>query len=210
MYKVKVCGLMDTSCLQVLNECLPDYAGFILSPGFRRTVSPERAAEIRAGLDGRIVTVGVFVDDDPARIAQLYGRGIFGLVQLHGHEDEAYIDRLREVCPAPIAKAVGIRDGKVPKFPANCDYVLLDAYVASGGGGTGKKVEWRPYPEIDRPFFLAGGITPDNVQEGLRAVRPCGVDTSGGVETDGKKDPRKIREYIMKAREVRQEHYVKR
>lgn len=202
MYKIKVCGLTDGDCVPVLNEYLPDFAGFILAPGFRRSIAEKTAAEIREKLSPKIQTVGVFVNQPVEKIASAYQSGIIQLVQLHGDEDEKYIAALKEICPLPVVKAIGINAGMVPAYPKNCDYILLDAYAPAARGGTGKSVQWRKYDEIEKPFFLAGGITPANVKEALQKVAPYGVDTSGGVETDGKKDGKKIIEYIKNIREV--------
>jgi phosphoribosylanthranilate isomerase len=80
--------------------------------------------------------------------------------------------------------------------------LLLDARALQGGGGTGKRIVWREYTEVDKPIFLAGGLTAENVAEAIRKVKPYAVDTSGGVETDGVKDEKKIEKYIKAIREV--------
>ncbi len=201
MCKVKVCGITDVGILPVLNALTPDYAGFILTSGFKRSVSEEFASAARKTLCGAVKTVGVFVNDDPKRIAGLVKAGIVDLIQLHGDEDGEYIRIIKASCSAPIIKSVHVTDGKVSPYPDNCDFVLLDAYSPHMRGGTGKRIEWRRYEEIKKPVFLAGGITPDNVKDALAAVQPYCVDCSGGVETDGIKDADKIEKYIKNVRE---------
>lgn len=203
MYKVKICGVTREETAAVLNEAMPDFTGFILSRGFSRSVARGRAAAIRKQLLPAIETVGVFVNEPPEGIAPFIEEGIIGWVQFHGDEDEDYIAAFKAKYPAvPVVKAVGVSDGRILAYPSNADYLLLDAMGKAGRGGTGKRIDWRPY-EADKPIFLAGGLTPENVQEAIRAVRPYGVDSSGGVETDGEKDEKKIRLYVKNIREVR-------
>ncbi len=203
MYKVKVCGITDLSIVPVLNEMKPDYAGFIMTAGYKRSVEENFVAQCARSLPPSVARVGVFVDDDILRIARLVREGVITVVQLHGGEDGEYIARLKSLSPAPVIKAVGVHGGVAESYPGECDIVLLDACRGSARGGTGRKIEWRRYTEINKPVMLAGGITPQNVGEALRAVRPYGVDSSGGLETDGKKDAAKIRDYIKKVRSAR-------
>lgn len=202
MYKVKVCGVKNSDIIPVLNAFPPDYVGFILSAGFKRSVSQDTAESLAKSLDKSIRKVGVFVNEPIQRIAALYDRGVIDLVQLHGDEPESYVAALKKICPAPVIKAVGVDSGKVPPYPSNCDFLLLDAFAPTARGGTGQKVEWRAYRELDKPFFLAGGITPENVEEALTKVKPYAVDASGGLETDGVKDAVKIKNYIAAVRRL--------
>jgi phosphoribosylanthranilate isomerase len=126
--------------------------------------------------------------------------GIINVVQLHGDEDEKYIEELKKICSVPIIKAVGVKDGKVLPYPSNCDMLLLDATDKNVRGGSGQKIEWKKY-KADKPIILAGGITPENVMQAIRIVQPFAVDCSGGVETDGEKDIDKIERYILNARQ---------
>ncbi|MBP5242790.1 MAG: phosphoribosylanthranilate isomerase [Clostridia bacterium] len=162
----------------------------------------QQALLLRKLLSPTIKTVGVFVNQPIEEVVSFAKSGAINVVQLHGKENREYIAELKAKVPMPVIKATGIADGKVEPYPDNCDYVLLDAAKIKGAGSNGGKVEWRRYPEIDKPFFLAGGITPENVGEAVTAVRPYGVDTSGGVETDGQKDNKKIEEYILNIRKI--------
>lgn len=201
MVKVKVCGITDISCADALNAALSDFAGFILSSGFKRSIDFAMARYIRAALDKRILTVGVFVNDSIEKIKMYADGGIIQLVQLHGDEDEEYISLLKEKVDLPVIKAVGVRDGNLPYVPKNCDYILLDAYAPQARGGTGQRCQWKRY-SCDKPIILAGGIAPENVGEAISLVAPYAVDCSGGVETNGKKDVKKIADYIANAREA--------
>jgi phosphoribosylanthranilate isomerase len=203
MYKVKVCGMKNSDAVPTLNDCHPDYVGYILSQGFKRSIDEATALDIRGKLSYTVPTVGVFVNEKYERIAQLFNLGLFTIIQLHGDEDEEYIKGLRKVCDLPIIKSVGVIDGKVMPYPDNCDFVLLDAYSQKHRGGMGKSVEWRKYDEIKKPIFLAGGITPENVTEALATVQPFAVDCSSGLETNGVKDIEKIKQYISAVRNCR-------
>lgn len=201
MYKIKICGITTADILPVINELKPDYVGFIMTAGFSRSVSDDFVRRCGGALDSRIARVGVFVNDDVSRIAALVGSGVIDVVQLHGDEDGSYIRRLKSLVPVTVIKAVGVSDGRAAAYPAECDIVLLDSCTATSRGGTGKSIFWRRYDELDKPVILAGGITAENVKAALAAVRPWGVDTSGGVETDGVKDAAKIYKYITNIRE---------
>ena len=202
MCKIKICGITECSALPAINTVLPDYAGFIMTAGFKRSVTEDFVRECAKVLDTRIKRVGVFVNDDARRIARLVKEGVINVVQLHGDEDGEYIKRLKNLCPVTVIKAVGVEGGRVLPYPEECDIVLLDATDKSARGGTGKKIEWRRY-KVDKSFILAGGITDGNVREAIAAVGPWGVDSSGGLETDGKKDAGKIYRYVANVRECR-------
>lgn len=199
MTKIKICGLMSPADAQSVNDAHPDYAGMILSPGFRRTVTQETAAAIRSALDPAIPAVGVFVNAEPAEIAAYLERGIIQLVQLHGNEDAAYIAALRQMTDAQIFQAFRIRSAADVQQAEQsaADMILLDS-----GTGTGKVFDWTLLSGITRPYLLAGGLNPENAAEAVGTLQPAGVDVSSGVETDGRKDPEKIRAFVQAVRGV--------
>lgn len=201
MYKVKICGITSADIIPQLNALTPDYVGFIMTAGFKRSVTAGFVRECAALLSPKIERVGVFVNDDVNFIASLVMEGVIDVVQLHGDEDGEYIRRLKELSPVTVIKSVGVAGDAVMPYPDECDIVLLDAYDRVARGGTGKSVPWRRYGQIDKRIILAGGLTPQNVRAALSAVRPWGVDTSGGVETDGTKDAAKISQFIANVRE---------
>ncbi|MBN1778467.1 MAG: phosphoribosylanthranilate isomerase [Clostridiales bacterium] len=197
---IKICGLLRIEDARAVNAAMPDYAGFIFYEKSRRYVEPVLAKKIRAVLDNRIRTVGVFVEAPIERIAQVFNEGIISAAQLHGGEDNAYITRLREALPTiEIWQAFKVRTAddlrKVTESAA--DLVLLD-----GGAGEGKLFNWELASRFPRPFILAGGLTPENIPDAIRKLRPFAVDLSTGVETDGKKDAAKIRAAVRAAREA--------
>lgn len=190
MTQIKICGLSRECDIGFVNEAGPDYIGFIVNfPKSRRSVTPERAAELKSGLAAGIRAVGVFVDQPVEyvlRAAALIGLDV---IQLHGHEDDAYIAALREETALPIWKAFRIRsDADLSAAEKSAaDEILLD-----NGYGTGAVFDWSLAAGFSRPFLLAGGLTPENIPEAVRLMRPKLVDISSGVETDGLKDREKI------------------
>lgn len=194
MAKIKICGLRRECDIEYANRLKPDYIGYVFWQKSRRYVTYERAAQLTAELDKEITPVGVFVDEEPQRVAQLADDGIIKVIQLHGHEDEAYLRRIRAMTDATVIKAFKIRSAEDIKrakaFPS--DFILLD-----NGYGTGQTFDWQLISEIDRPFFLAGGINTDNAAQAINTLHPYAVDISSGVETDGYKDFEKMREFMQ-------------
>ena len=197
MTKIKICGLMSAQDARFADEVRPDFAGMILSSGFRRSVSAETAAAIRAALDPQIPAVGVFVDAPAADIAAFVTSGIIQIVQLHGHEDAAYLAALRQMTDVPVWQAFRIRNAEDVRQAEQsaADTVLLDS-----GTGTGKAFDWSLLSGITRPYFLAGGLNPENAADAVGTLHPAGVDVSSGVETDGRKDFQKMRAFVRAVR----------
>lgn len=205
MTKIKICGLMRMEDIACVNQWKPEYVGFVFADT-RRRVSDALAKQMRDALDPEIQSVGVFVNASVDRIAGLCGRGIINLIQLHGDEDAAYIERLRKRVQNPIIKAVRVRSSKdiVQSEKLPCEYLLLDTYTKGQYGGTGHEFDLTLVPALGKPFFLAGGLNVDNVEEKIRSACPWAVDISSGVEgEDGWKDSEKIRKFIEKVREER-------
>ena len=194
MTRIKLCGLSRASDIEVANELKPEYIGFVFAPKSRRYVTPEQAAALKRLLHPTIKAVGVFVKERPKNIAALLAEGTIDIVQLHGGETEAYIKELRALTDKPIIKAFRI-DGEqdtVAAQESHADYVLLD----SGGGGTGTVFDWRLLENINRPYFLAGGLDISNVEEAIKTAKPFAVDVSSGIETTGLKDKNKMAAFV--------------
>lgn len=181
-----------------VNEAKPEYIGFVFWPKSKRAVGDEQAAELKKSLDPSIQAVGVFVNETPKRIIQLLKKQIIDLAQLHGEETEEQIERIRRETGKPVIKAVKIRTREdiLAGIQTKADYLLLDS-----GMGSGETFDWNTIPQIEKPFFLAGGLYPGNVEEAVQNFHPYAVDVSSGVETDGKKDEAKIREFIRRVRD---------
>lgn len=196
--KLKICGLSRFGDILAANEILPDYIGFVFA-GSSRQVTPDKAAQLKRELDARIRAVGVFVNAPMEDILKLTGERdglrIIDMIQLHGDEDETYMRQLKERTSLPVIKAVRVRSRdqilRAQELP--CDYLLLDTYAKGQYGGSGIQFDWDMIPELGKPYFLAGGIHLGNVRQAVRR-RPYCIDVSSAVETEGRKDRRKMTE----------------
>lgn len=191
MTKIKICGLRRRRDIEAVNAARPDFAGFVVEvPGSRRSVDKRELRELTGRLEEGILSVGVFVNAPPELVAELLEEGTLDLAQLHGQEDEIYMAELRRLTEKPLIQAFSIQTGQDAEqaLESRADYLLLD----QGRGGTGQTFDWSLLPEINRPFFLAGGLGEENLERAIRQVRPWAVDLSSSLETDGQKDPEKI------------------
>jgi phosphoribosylanthranilate isomerase len=197
MTKIKLCGLSRPKDVLAANELAPDYIGFVFWRKSRRFVDYDTAIELKKLLDPKIQAVGVFVDEEPEAVAELLNRNVIDLAQLHGGEDESYINRLRRLTDKPIIKAFRIKTESDIQSAMNstADYILLDS-----GAGTGSMFDWELLRGVNRPYFLAGGLSPDNAALAVRSLRPYGVDVSSGIETDGLKDKIKMTAFVNAVR----------
>ena len=197
MAKVKICGLTREEDIREINLLKPDFAGFVFAKKSRRFLERKRAKELKNLLLPEIPSVGVFVNEDPEGIKALIDEGIIDLIQLHGDEDEEYIRTLRHLTDKPIIRAFKVKTEedlrKAEKSSA--DHILLDS-----GAGSGQVFDWSILKKIHRPFFLAGGLSPENIREALDTLKPFGVDVSSGVESEGKKDPEKLKAFMEEVR----------
>lgn len=197
MTRIKFCGLTRKCDIEAVNELGPEYIGFVFWPRSKRVVTREQASELKAMLDPSIKAVGVFVDEDIEVVKSLLNDDIIDIAQLHGSEDGTYINDLKMSTGKPVIKAFKIRsedDGRqAEESPA--DMVLLDS-----GMGTGKTFNWEIIKGVKRPFFLAGGLAPDNAAEAIRELHPYALDVSSGIETEGIKDIKKMADFYEAVR----------
>lgn len=184
MAKIKICGLKRPEDIEYVNELKPDYIGFILTDGFKRSITAEQAGLLKSRLDRSIKAVGVFVDDDVQKINELLSDGIIDLVQLHGRETPEYCSKIK----SPVIKYFS-----PDMFDTVNDYDT-EYYLFDSGTGTGKTFDWSEIPETNKPFFLAGGINADNIRQAIEEISPYCIDVSSAVETDGVKDYNKIKQ----------------
>lgn len=197
MTKIKLCGLSRRCDIEAANELKPDYIGFVFAPKSKRYVTPEKAMELKSLLAPEIQTVGVFVNEKPENIAKLLQDGIIDIAQLHGAEDEDYITRLRQLTDKPIIKACRIETTYDIENAeqSTADYILLDS-----GAGTGRVFDWQLIQNIKRPYFLAGGLSPDNAADAINTLHTYAVDVSSGIETNGLKDKTKMAAFVAAVR----------
>ncbi|MCR5075152.1 MAG: phosphoribosylanthranilate isomerase [Ruminococcus sp.] len=196
MTKIKMCGIRRPEDISFANAVRPDYIGYVFYEKSKRYVTPSAAVRLSSMLDDSIVIVGVFVDAPADEVITLYKSGTIGIAQLHGSEDDNYIMQMKNA-GVPTIKAFIIRSEedieRAEKCPA--DMVLLDS-----GMGSGCKFDHSLVAKIRRPYFLAGGLSPDNAAEAVEALHPYAVDASSGLETDGFKDLQKMRLFAERVR----------
>jgi hypothetical protein len=207
--KVKMCGISKVETIPAVVEAKPDYMGLVFAPS-KRQVTVDQAKTLVEALhkqytkrynngteqsnNDEIKTVGVFVNETLDNLVTI-AKGInLDVVQLHGDEDEAFIQSLKGRTNVEIWKAVQIRSAADAEawIDSSADMLLFDAYHKDERGGTGEVFDWSCLDEFERPFMLAGGIDSTNVARAIRTVRPYGIDISSGIETDGVKDDEKI------------------
>lgn len=201
MAKLKICGLTCEADVATVNEVKPDFAGFVIEvPGRRRSVTPEQVKVLVKGLNEETLPIGVFVDAPPELPISLLRDGTLWAAQLHGNEDEDYIEKIQNMTGKPVIKAFSIKTSEDVKRALRSpgDYILLD----QGAGGTGEIFDWDLVPPVKRPFFLAGGLAPENLRTAIAKLHPWAVDISSSLETDGKKDPAKIRQLSKMLKQI--------
>lgn len=193
MTKIKLCGLKRECDIEAVNKLNPDFIGFVFAEKSKRYVNPIEAAKLKEMLSKDIKAVGVFVNESPEAVAELLNKGTIDMAQLHGSEDEEYISRLRSLTDKPLIKAIKVQSKADIEAAdeSSADYVLLDS-----GAGTGMTFNWQLIKGIKRPYFLAGGLTPENVAEAVKTLNPYAVDVSSGIETDGLKDEAKMADFV--------------
>lgn len=201
MTKIKICGLSRPCDISFVNEGKPDYCGFIIQvPQSRRSLTANQVRFLREGLDDSILPVGVFVNAPVSEVAALLNDGTLSLAQLHGQEDNQYINKLKSLTGKPVIKAYSV-SGKKDILAANeslADHLLFD----HGSGGSGCVFDWSCLTASKRPFFLAGGLSRKNISEAIHIASPWAIDLSSGVETNGAKDREKILTIIHTVRRL--------
>ena len=201
MTAVKLCGLKRAEDVLAANLLMPDLVGFVFAKKSKRYITPETAEELKSLLDPDIKAVGVFVDEDINVVASYLEKGIIDIAQLHGSEDDGFVRELKKKTGKQIIKAFRVIDETdLLDASLSCaDYILLDA-----GNGDGRIFDWSVLNGFDRQYFLAGGLTCENVAGAVEKLKPFGVDVSSGIETDGAKDPVKMNEFVNIVRSMKE------
>ena len=197
---VKICGIKTAAAAKMASEAGADFIGFVFAPS-RRRIEPAAAAKICQAVN-RVKKIGVFVDEDPAKVNAIAAACGLDFVQLHGHETACY----RQQINYPVIKAFRVGDDFQPlaaeSYPA--EMILLDRFLPGPEGGTGTTFFWAQAATavrtLKRPVILAGGLTAENVSAGMELFHPFGVDVSGGVEENGEKSLVKIKRFMEAAR----------
>ena len=207
--KVKMCGISKVETIPAVVDAKPDYMGLVFAPS-KRQVTVDQAKtlveELHRGYaqkygsdtehdkNDTIKTVGVFVNETVDNLVTIANEANLDAVQLHGDEDETFIQSLKERTNVEVWKAIQIRTAADTEkwIDSSADMLLFDAYHKDERGGTGEVFDWSSLDAFERPFMLAGGIDSTNVARAIRTVRPYGIDISSGIETNGMKDDKKI------------------
>ncbi|MBO4616599.1 MAG: phosphoribosylanthranilate isomerase [Lachnospiraceae bacterium] len=197
MTVIKLCGLRRPLDIVAANGLKPDYIGFVFARKSKRYVEPEKAMELKQLLLPDIKAVGVFVNEELPVVADLLNKGVIDVAQLHGSESEEYVAELKKATGKPVIRAfkVATAEDVESAVKSAADYILLDA-----GAGDGVTFDWSIVKDVKRPFFLAGGLNPENVVDAVAAVQPYAVDVSSGIETDGFKDIDKMTAFVKAVR----------
>ena len=226
--KIKMCGISKVETISAIVDAKPDYMGLVFAPS-KRQVTVEQAktlveelykqnvvgnnseaeqTESVTSLDTAssetIKTVGVFVNETVENLLKIAEEVKLDVIQLHGDEDESFIQILKEQSNVEVWKAVQVRSAADAEkwIDSSADMLLFDAYHKDERGGTGEVFDWSSLDEFDRPFMLAGGIDSTNVARAIRTVRPYGIDISSGIETEGVKDNEKIKAFTNIVRTI--------
>ncbi|PEU92550.1 phosphoribosylanthranilate isomerase [Bacillus cereus] len=200
--KVKICGITDMETAKRACEYGADALGFVFAES-KRKITPKRAEEIIQELPANVLKIGVFVNESVEVIQKIADECGLTHVQLHGSEDNYQIRRLN----IPSIKSLGVTSESDMKNAQGyeTDYILFDSPKEKFHGGNGKTFSWELLghmpKELRKKTILAGGLNALNIEEAIRTVRPYMVDVSSGVETEGKKDVEKIKQFIIKAKE---------
>lgn len=206
MTKVKICGITNLEDALLSVKFGADMLGFNFYEKSVRYITPQKASSIIKQLPSDVIKVGVFVNMEEYRVDEFVELLKLDAVQLHGDEDQQYVDELRRNTRARIIKSFRVSpefdEEQVVNF--DLDGVLLDAYSSELYGGTGERFDWakaKAVKPLVSDLYLAGGLTPENVSVAVRTVRPYAVDVASGVESaKGKKDSKKVEEFIENAK----------
>ena len=192
MTKVKICGLSTVEAVETAVLAGADYIGYVFAAS-KRQVSLEQAQELAKRVTGKTKIVGVFVSPSLEDLEQAIGQVPLDMVQIHGTFDEVLIPLIS----VPVIRAIQLSDQEA-QVSSQADYLLFDAPVA----GSGQTFDWGLLKDqkIQQDFFIAGGLTEDNVRQARETFQPYAVDVSSGVETDGRKDIEKIKAFIEGAK----------
>ena len=192
MTKVKICGLSTVEAVETAVLAGADYIGFVFAES-KRQVSLEQARELAKLVTGKTKIVGVFVSPSLEDLEQAIAQVPLDIVQIHGMFDETLIPKIS----VPVIRAIQL-SAQEAQVSSQADYLLFDAPVA----GSGQTFDWDLLKDqkIQQDFFIAGGLTVDNVRQARETFQPYALDVSSGVETDGRKDIEKIKAFIEGAK----------
>jgi len=191
--KLKICGIKRLEDVLMVNEIKPQFIGFVFANS-KRQITLNKAIELKAKLYPNIKSVGVFVDEPITNVVRAVESKAIDMVQLHGNESNIYISKLKSLVSVEVIKAIKINDS----FKNDIDYPSADYYLIDSGGGSGKVFDWNISLNLNKPYFIAGGINIDNIEEAYKRFHPYSFDLSSSVEVEGIKDFNKMMDIISK------------
>ena len=202
--RIKICGLTRVGDVRLAGELGVDAVGFVFAGDGPRRVHPQQARSLRSAMAPLVDAVALFMDNDVEEVREVIKQVRPTLLQFHGREDDAFCRSFG----VPYLKAVPMGGTRVPSavqllgsYPGAAGFVL-DGHAHGRPGGGGKEFDWTRVPrDLDKPFLLAGGLTPGNVFAAITTALPWGVDVSGGVESaPGLKDGERMRRFVEEVR----------
>lgn len=204
--RVKICGITRRADLEAAVAAGADALGFVFTPRSRRALDPTAAAALVGAVPAFVSRVGLFMDQDFEEVARVLDRVPLSLLQFHGNENGAWcrqfgLPYIKALAMGPAGAAEADWADRAQAEYHDAAALLLDSHAVGEAGGTGRAFDWSRVPSLSRPLVLAGGLTPDNVREAVRRVRPWAVDVSSGVEdAPGVKNAQKMQEFIREAK----------
>ena len=197
--RIKICGITTLDDALMCIEQGVDALGLVFYPPSPRNISIQQAHEIIVGLPPFVTVVGLFMNAQTQEVNDVLSNCALDRLQFHGNESGEYCEQFDH----PYFKAIAMGDGEQNFADLSSEYekasaFLLDSHRRDEAGGTGTVFDWLNVPDdVTKPLILAGGLTPDNVQSGIRKVNPYAVDCSSGVEIKpGVKDPGKVKLFV--------------
>lgn len=199
--KIKICGLKSLDDIEIINKVQTDYAGFIFAKNSKRKIDFDLAFKMKENINPKIKVVGVFQNQEIDKIIEL--SDILDVIQLHGEEDNKFIKLLKENTDKKIIKAYKANDKLKENIETSlADYILIDSNTKNSFGGTGLAFDWKVIPQTNRKIFLAGGLNINNIEKAIKTINPYCLDINSGVETNNKKDEKKILEIVKLIKEL--------
>jgi phosphoribosylanthranilate isomerase len=202
--RVKICGVKNEADAIAAIECGADALGFNLYPGSKRYIQWQKEAAWISRLPVGVSRIALIVNSTADEACQLLETDLFDGLQLHGEESKEFCESLVK-CRKPVVKAVRLTSvellERVRGYPVFG--FLIDSYREGMFGGTGERFDWTLLKGLnfEKPLIVAGGLTPENVADAVREMRPYAVDVASGVENrEGLKDKKKMQEFVLAAR----------
>lgn len=208
MTDVKICGVKDPENLKIACEAGARFIGFVFYPPSPRYVDPHIAADLIRQIPSGIRAVGLFVDPDDQELLRVCSTAALDMIQLHGEETSARTEEIANITNLPVIKAIRLRTPEdvkqAEKYENSADWLLFDSKIDHDlPGGTGHRFDWEILKNrtFKKPWMLSGGLTPENIKDALKTLKPNALDVSSGVESSrGIKDPEKIKAFIAAAK----------